>query len=72
MVSAERLRAARDKPPTRQVLMELLGAAPDKLDLGPWVRYPSRHYDKEFLQGFLVVILLALVTTHALLQVPAI
>lgn len=47
VVSAERLRAARDKAPTCQVLVQLVGAATDKLDQGPWGRHFLRPYDKE-------------------------
>ncbi|KAG0721812.1 hypothetical protein GWK47_045677 [Chionoecetes opilio] len=45
VISAWRLRAVRDRAPTRQVLVELIGAAPDGLDRGPFGgKYSLRHY----------------------------
>ncbi|KAG0713960.1 putative RNA-directed DNA polymerase from transposon X-element [Chionoecetes opilio] len=52
VVLAERFRATRDKASTRQVLVVLVGAAPDRLDLGPWGRYPLRPYDMEPLRCY--------------------
>ncbi|KAG0718135.1 Heparan sulfate glucosamine 3-O-sulfotransferase 3A1 [Chionoecetes opilio] len=52
VILAGRLRAVRDRAPTRQVLVELIGAAPDRLDLGPWGKYSLRHYDREPLRCY--------------------
>ncbi|KAG0712970.1 hypothetical protein GWK47_017257 [Chionoecetes opilio] len=52
VISAGRLRVVRDRAPTRQVLVELIGAAPDRLDLGPWGKYSLRHYDREPLRCY--------------------
>ncbi|KAG0724251.1 hypothetical protein GWK47_005221 [Chionoecetes opilio] len=42
VISAGSLRAVRDRAPTRQVLLELIGAAPGQaLDLGPWGKIPA-------------------------------
>ncbi|KAG0718515.1 hypothetical protein GWK47_052309 [Chionoecetes opilio] len=52
VISAGRLRAVRDRAPTRQVLVELIGAAPDRLDLGPWGKYSMHHYEREPLRCY--------------------
>ena len=52
VVKAERLRATRDTAPTRQVVVEIVGVPPDRLDLGPWGRYSLRQYDREPLRCY--------------------
>ena len=47
VTSAQRLRAWRDKAPTRQVLLVLEGPPPAKLDLGCWGKYSLRPYQGE-------------------------
>ena len=47
VLSATRLRATRDNIPTRQVLVELQGPPPAKLDLGCWGSYTLRAFQGE-------------------------
>ena len=47
VLSATRLRAHRDKVPTRQILLVYEGPPPPKLDLGSWGRYALRPYQGE-------------------------